>query len=72
MRALPDSANDRYHNQWRVIDGIVAGLGVIVLAWSLFKQDWFGAIAALVVGGSALYGAVTGKSISKWRYKKVD
>ena len=31
-----------------------------------------GVAAAVVVGGSALYGAVTGKSILKWRYKRPD
>ena len=51
---------------------MLACCGAIVLIWSLFKQNWFGVIAAVVVGGSALYGAVTGKSILKWRFKKVE
>jgi uncharacterized membrane protein len=69
---VPDPAQDRYATQWRVLDGIVATMGAILLVWSLIWGDWFGAIAAVVVGGSALYGAVTGTSILKCRYKKVD
>ena len=39
------------NTQWRVIHGVVACFGAILLIWSLIWADWFGVVAVHGGGG---------------------
>ena len=51
--------------QWYAVSAVYAGIGVLVVLWSMFTFDWMGVVAGYLGAGIALSAAVIVGTVSR-------